>query len=192
MSFIPMAAAGLAGGLLTKGGRKALFGQGESFKQKSRLDQQQQPLYAQLQQAAMGSGAGGAFGQSSDYFRDLLSDDSQTAEMMARPEMRRFREDIIPGLAEQFAGMGSGGLTSSGFRNAAINAGTDLSERLGAIRAQLRSQGAAGLAGIGQQGLGDYTNNIFRPQTTGLLGGLAQGAGKGLGQAAGAYMMGGA
>jgi len=193
--FLPIlaaAGAGLgAGALATKGGRNALFGEGEKFQQKSRLDQQQQPLYRQLQSSAMAPGAGGAFGQSADYYRDLLSNDSQTNQMMAAPELRQFNEQIIPGLAEQFAGMGAGGLSSSGFRNAAVNAGTDLSERLGAIRAQLRSQGAAGLAGIGQAGLGDFTNNIYRPQTGGLFGGLAQGAGQGLGQAAGSYFMGG-
>lgn len=192
LPFLLAAGAGLgAGALATKGGRKALFGQGEKFQQKSRLDQQQLPLYRQLQSSAMAPGAGGAFGQSADYYRDLLSNDSQTNQMMAAPEMRRFNEDIIPGLAEQFAGMGAGGLTSSGFRNAAVNAGTDLSERLGAIRAQLRSQGAAGLSGIGAQGLGDYTNNIMRPQTSGLLGGFLQGAGKGIGQAATSYFAGG-
>ncbi len=170
---------------------EVLFGKDESFDQRSRLDQQQQPLYQQLLQAGQQPGAGGSFGQSADYYRDLLSNDSQTNQMQAAPEMRRFNEEIIPGLAEQFAGMGAGGLTSSGFRNAAINAGTDLSERLGSIRAQLRSQGAAGLAGIGQSGLGDFTNNIHRPATNGLFGSLVEGAGQGLGKAAGAYMMGG-
>lgn len=194
--FLPVLGA-LAGGagvgaLATKGGRNALFGRGESFQQRSRLDQQQQPLYQQLLQAGQQPGAGGSFGQSADYYRDLLSNDSQTNQMMAAPELRRFNEDIIPSLSEQFAGMGAGGLTSSGFRNAAINAGTDLSERLGAIRAQLRSQGAAGLAGIGQAGLGDFTNNIHRPATSGLLGGFAEGAGRGVGQAATSYFMGGA
>jgi hypothetical protein len=195
MAVLPWiaAAAGGAGtlGLTTKKGRDMLFGQNEKFQQKSRLDQQQQPLYQQLLQAGQQPGAGGSFGQSADYYRDLLSNDSQTNQMMAAPELRNFNEEIIPGLAEQFAGMGAGGLSSSGFRNAAVNAGTDLSERLGAIRAQLRSQGAAGLAGIGQAGLGDFTNNIYRPETSGLLGGLAQGAGRGLGQAAGSYFGGG-
>ena len=195
MSFLPAlgALAGGAGifGLATKTGRNALFGQNEKFQQKSRLDQQQQPLYQQLLQAGQQPGAGGSFGQSADYYRDLLNDNSQTNQMMAAPEMRRFNEEIIPGLSEQFAGMGAGGLTSSGFRNAAVNAGTDLSERLGSIRAQLRSQGAAGLAGIGAQGLGDFTNNIHRPATSGLLGGFAEGAGRGIGQAATSYFAGG-
>lgn len=192
MVFPWLLAAGAGGlaGLATKGGRNALFGRGESFQQRSRLDKAQQPLYQQLLGASQGPGAEGAFGQSADYYRDLLSNDSQTNQMLGAPEMRQFNEQIIPGLAEQFAGMGSGGLSSSGFRNAAVGAGADLAERLGSIRAQLRSQGAAGLQGIGQAGLGDFTNNIHRPATSGLLGGLAQGAGQGLGQAAGSYFLG--
>lgn len=195
MAFLPWiaAAAGGAGtlGLTTKKGRNMLFGQNEKFQQRSRLDQQQLPLYQQLLQSSMQPGAGGAFGASADYYRDLLSNDSQTNQMMAAPELRRFNEEIIPSLSEQFAGMGAGGLSSSGFRNAAVNAGTDLSERLGAIRAQLRSQGAAGLSGIGASGLGDFTNNIHRPATSGLLGGFLEGAGRGAGQAATSYFMGG-
>src|SRR5690606_16547979 len=77
------------------------------------------------------------------------------------PEMRRFNQEIIPGIAEQFAGMGSGSLSSSGFRNSAVNAGADLSERLGAIRAQLRQQAAQGLSNIGQLGLGNYNQNVY-------------------------------
>ena len=136
--------------------------------QQSLLGKEQLPGYQQLLGASQGAGAGGAFGQAADYYRDLLSDNSQTYQAMQAPEMRRFREQIVPDLSEQFAGMGSGALSSSGFRNAAVGAGTDLSERLGAIRAQLRQQGAAGLLGIGQQGLGQYNENILRPATPGF------------------------
>lgn len=164
---------------------QSLFGKPEQNYQQSTLGQEQQPLYQQLQAANMGQGAGGSFGQSADYYRDLLSDDSQSFNAFAAPEQRQFNEQTIPGLAEQFAGMGSGGLSSSGFRNAAVGAGADLSERLGAIRAQLRQQGAQGLQQLGQQGLGSFNENINRPETSGLIGGLAEGAGQGLGLAAG-------
>lgn len=168
-------------------GTDILIGKDEDNYQQSLLGPEQQGLYQQLLNAGAGAGAGGAFGDAADYYRDLLSNDSNTFNQMIAPEMRRFNENIIPGLSEQFAGMGSGALSSSGFRNAAVGAGTDLSERLGAIRAQLRSQGAAGLAGIGAQGLGQYYENIHRPATEGVLQGVAQGVGKGLGQAAGSY-----
>lgn len=172
-----------------------MFGKKEKNYQQSLLGKEQQPLYNQLQQSAMGPGGGGAFGTSADYYRDLMSNDSETANQMMAPEMRRFNQQIIPGLSEQFAGMGAGNLSSSGFRNAAVGAGTDLSERLGAMRANLRQQGAQGLMNIGQQGLGTYNQNIHRPETQGLIGGMAtgfsQGAGQGVGQMAGKFFGGG-
>lgn len=161
-----------------------LTGTPEKHKRVSTLLPEQQDLYQQLQNAGMGQGAGGAFGGAADYYRDLLSNDSQTMGQMAAPEMRKFNEEIIPGLSEQFAGMGSGGLSSSGFRNAAVNAGTDLSERLGAIRANLKSQGAAGLAGIGQMGLGNYSQDVMtQPGSQGFLSQIAPA----IGTAAGAF-----
>ena len=142
------------------------------FEQISTLRPDQMPLSQQAINAGLRPGAGGAFGTSADYYRDLLSDDSNTYKAMQAPQMRQFNEDIIPGISEQFAGMGSGGLNSSGFRNAAVNAGTDLSERLGSIRAQLRQQGAQGLQGIGQSGLQSFTENISHEPTEGALDSL--------------------
>lgn len=150
-----------------------LFGERGKYKQQSMLSPEQQQLWQQLNAAMQGQGAGGAWGQAADYYRDLLSDDSDTFNAMMAPEMRRFNEDIIPGLAEQFAGMGSGGLSSSGFRNAGIQAGTDLQERLGSLRAQLRQQGAAGLMGLGQQAMMPTVQNIFKKPRQGFLEQLA-------------------
>jgi hypothetical protein len=158
-----------------------LFGSSAKSKQISKLGPEQQGLYGQLQQALQSQGAGGAFGSTADYYRDLLDPNSQNMQQMAAPEMRNFQENIIPGLSEQFAGMGSGGLSSSGFRNAAVNAGTDLSERLGALRAQLRQQGAQGLSQLGQFGLGQFNENQYFPSSSGLLGALAPAAGMALG-----------
>lgn len=161
---------------------QSLFGKPERNYQQSTLGQNQQPLFNQLLGAGQGPGAGGAFGESADYYRSLLG--GEGFDEFAAPEMRRFQQDIIPQLAEQFSGYGGTG--SSGFRNAATQAGTDLSERLAAMRANLRGQGAAGLQNIGQAGLGSYFQNIHRPETYGLAGGFAEGAGKALGTA-GAY-----
>lgn len=151
--------------------------------QQSTLGEEQQPLYEQLQAANAGPGAGGSFGTSADYYRDLLNNDSQTFNQLSAPETRRFNEQTIPGLSEQFAGMGSGGLSSSGFRNAAVNAGTDLSERLGAIRANLRQQGAQGLQQMGQFGLGQFNENLQETAKPGLI----DYAGPALGAAATAF-----
>lgn len=153
--------------------KKTLFGDEEKLEkeQVSRLTPEQQKLHDQYGRAIQGPGAGGAFGDAADYWRDLMSSDSQTMQQLSAPENRRFNEEIIPGLSEQFAGMGSGGLSSSGFRNAAVNAGTDLSERLGAIRANLRNQGAQGLANFAQGYLNPVVENVERysPPTGGLM-----------------------
>lgn len=152
----------------------------------STLEQGQQSTKNQLFNAAAGQqGAGGAFGMSADYYRSLFDEDNDTYNKMKAPEMRQFNEQIIPGLSEQFAGMGSGGLSSSGFRNAAVGAGTDLSERLGAIRANLRQQGAAGLANIGQQALGNYSQQVHQPGTEGLVDYIGPAIGAAVGSFAG-------
>jgi hypothetical protein len=140
------------------------FGSKEKHKRVSTLRDEQEPIYQQLTGAAGGKGAGGAFGESADYYRNLLSDNPEDYQAFAAPEMRKFHEEIVPGLSEQFAGMGAGGLSSSGFRNAAVGAGTDLAERLGAIRAGLRQQGAQGLQNIGQQALGNYSEDRITQQ----------------------------
>lgn len=152
------------------------FFEGTPEKTESSFLKSQEPLFLQQQQAAQGPGAGGAFGNAADYYYNNLSNNPEDMNAFAAPEMRNFNENIIPGLSEQFAGMGAGGLSSSGFRNAAVGAGTDLSERLGALRAQLRSQSAAGLMNLGQQGLQD--RKVIRPATPGFLESAAPGIAK--------------
>lgn len=163
------------------GGLGGLFGGGNQktqFQQRPTLSKQQRPIFNQLTNAAQAPGAGGAFGDSADYYRSLLSDDSEDYNAFAAPEMRQYREQILPGIAEQFAGFGAGGLSSSGFNNAASGAGTDLAERLGAIRASLRQQGAQGLQNIGNQSLGtQFTGNFARPPAEGGFNSFGQGLG---------------
>lgn len=173
-------------GRLTMAGFKEFFlGSPGKFQQQSLLGPEQRGLYNQLLSSSMGRGAGGAFGQSADYYRDLLSNQGGDFEAFARPEMRQFQEDIIPSLAEQFAGAGYGGIGGSGFKNAATRAATDLSERLASIRASLRQNAAQGLMGLGQQGLGRFNENFYQPPTAGFLGNLATGLGGAAGKALG-------
>lgn len=152
----------------------------------STLRPEQEGLYQQLTNAGKGQGAGGAFGTSADYYRNLLSDDSADFNAFAAPQLRQFNQDIVPGISEQFAGMGAGGLSSSGFRNAQMQAGTDLAERLGAIRANLRQAGAQGLQNIGQLGLQSYSQNmVTQPGSEGFLSSVAPALGTALGTAFG-------
>ncbi len=162
------------------------FGSSPKMKQRSMLNEQQLPLSQQLYQSIASPGAGGAFGTIADYYRSLLDPNSASAQAYAAPEMRRFNEEIIPGLAEQFAGMGSGNLSSSGFRNSAVNAGADLQERLAAIRAQLQQQGASGLMGLSQFGLSpQFNENYATAGQPGFFSNVAPGVGAGIGMAVG-------
>lgn len=158
----------------------------EVREQVSNLTPGQLGIQKQLQRAAKGSGAGGAFGDSADYYRNLISDNSADLAAFSAPELRKFNEQIVPDLAEQFAGMGAGNLSSSGFRNAAVGAGADLSERLGAIRANLRQQGAQGLQNIGSQSLTPHTQwQTTQESTPGFLSTIAPAFGTAVGAAAG-------
>lgn len=167
--------------------RNFFMGTPESFEQKSTLSPEQQKLFKQLMAALQGQGAGGAFGSAADYYRGLLSDNSADIEAFAAPELRRFRQETMPGLAEQFAGFGAGSglLGSSAFKNASAMASTDLGERLAAMRAQLRMQGAAGLSNLAQQGFQPIVQNIHRPRQPGFLESAAPAIGTAVGAAVG-------
>ncbi len=162
-----------------------LFGTPSKIKQVSTLRPDQEGLSNQLVAAGKGRGGGGAFGTAADYYRDLLGDNSADFQAFAAPQLRQYNEDIVPGLSEQFAGMGAGGLTSSGFRNAQVQGATDLAERLGGIRANLRQAGAAGLQNIGQLGLQSFQQNIEQPGSEGFLSSVAPAIGTALGTAVG-------
>ena len=181
---------GLPGLLTNKKGRSGasnlLFGSPETRENVSTLRPEQEPLYNQLLQAGQGQGAGGAFGDSADYYRSLLSNDNADINAFAAPEIRRYNEQTIPGISEQFAGMGAGGLSSSGFRNAQVQGATDLAERIAQLRAGLRQSGASGLQNIGQLGLQSYSQNMTtQPGSEGLLSSLAPAAGTAAGAAIG-------
>lgn len=159
--------------------KKFLFGTPEKRENVSTLRPEQEGLYNQLINAGQNRGAGGAFGTSADYYRNLLSDDSSDFNSFAAPQLRQYYQDIVPNISEQFAGMGSGGLSSSGFRNSQMQGATDLSERLGAIRASLRQQGAQGLQNLGQLGLQNFSQNmVTKPGTQGFLSSISSGLGK--------------
>ncbi len=161
-------------------------GNNEQRENVSNLRPEQEGLYNQLQGAAQGGGNGGAFGDAANYYRNNLSDNPADFNSFAAPALRQYNEDIVPGLSEQFAGMGAGGLSSSGFQNAQIQGATDLSERLGALRANLRQSSAQGLQNIGQQGLGQYSNNMATTQSSpGFLSQAAPIAGAAAGLALG-------
>lgn len=160
----------------------------ESF---STLNPQQNQGFNQLIQMLRGQlgQSQGLFSQGSNYLQNLLSGSPESTQAFEAPAMRQFNQQIIPGIAERFAGQG--GLSSSGFQNALGSAGADLSERLAALRGGLQNQAAGQALGYAQQPqsnlqnlLGMNTQGIAPEQMSflqQLLVALSGGAGQGLG-----------
>lgn len=168
----------------TPAGKKFFGGSPGKVKNVPSLLPEQRPLYEQAVNAGLQPGAGGAFGEAADYYRNQMGETPGDYDRFAAPALRQYNQDIIPGISEQFAGMGAGGLSSSGFRNAQIQGATDLSERLGALRAQLRQNAAQGLTNIGQIGLQSFSQPMQTQQgSSGFFSNIAPA----IGQAAGTY-----
>ena len=173
---------GLAPKSWNKKASNFFMGTPEKRENVSLLTDRQQGLHDQLMNSLNQQGAEGSFGNIADYYRNLLSDDSADYNSFSAPMLRQYNEDIVPGLSEQFAGMGSGGLSSSGFRNAQIQGATDLSERLGALRSGLRQQGIQGLQNLGTLGLQPISQNmVTQPGTQGFISSVAPVVGNAIG-----------
>ncbi len=136
----------------------------------------------------------------SSYLQNLLSGaPNATAEFNA-PYLQQFQQQIVPGLSERFAGMGTGAgaLASSGFNQTMAQAGSGLQSTLAALRQQLMGQASQQALGYAQQPWankyqGLQTNafeNVNTPDTPGFLGtfgpALLQGALTAFGGPAGA------
>jgi len=152
--------------------RNFLFGKKEKMmKQELFSPEQEQFLNMILKgtQPGMSSGI--------DYLTQMLSGSKESTEDFEAPYMRQFEEQTIPGIAERFAGVDA--QSSSAFGQSLGQAGAGLQENLAALREGLRGQALSQLQGISGMGLGQRFENMFRPGTTGVIGGMAQGAAKG-------------
>ena len=185
-----------------------LFGQPERIQQVSRLAPTQQGAFEKF---------GGALGQSemptslaqsplyqsgSNYLQNLYSQSPDAFERFKAPYMRQFQQEVIPGIASRFAGMGTGGgLSSSGFQQALARAGEGLSTNLASQLEGMKMNLLPQLMGFAQSPMNQYQNlfaslmgispfeNIFRPATQGFLQqalssglqGLGMGTGMGFG-----------
>lgn len=140
------------------------FGKPERTKKVPTLAPEQQQFLNQILSQLMQT-TPGAF----QYIQDLLSESPEAAERFGAPARREFQEQIVPQLAERFAGVG--GLSSSGFQQALGQAGAGLAERLTAMREGLRPGALSALSGLGQLGLGTQT---FQQQRIGGQPGFLQ------------------
>lgn len=172
-----------------------LFGNKDQFKTMPTVSGQQGAFLNSLLSQLMGmQGAGGTYGQSQDYLSQMLSGSPEAYERFAAPHQTHFNEKILPGIAERFSGLG-GGLgggagSSSGFGQALGGAASQYGSNLAGLYAQLQQQAAQQAMGqygnLSQLGLGTRTfENMYRPGSTGAVGGLLSGIGQGVGSGLG-------
>ncbi len=156
---------------------KFLFGSKPKVKTQSLFTPQQNAYQSTLLQGLQQPTEAGL-----EYLLRLLRGDSESFDEFADPEMRRFQEEILPMISERFAGLGA--LNSSGFQNATVGAGRQLSENLARLKAELKQGALSQLSNFGQQGLQQSQTTYQTPGSRGLLSGLLQGGLQGFNAAA--------
>lgn len=165
-----------------------LFGGGDRLEKIDNFSPEQKSAYQQIMNSLFGGadGQGGAYGQSMKNLMDLLDPSSDAYERMSAPYMRQFNEEIIPGLAEQYAGLSpmGGALSSSGFGQALGSAAGGLQERLAALRQQGMQQAGQQIQQQGNQAM-QYQPFQYRQTQggAGILPSLLSGLTGSLGQA---------
>lgn len=186
------------------GGSQGLGGSPDKFSRTRTMTRPQTNFLNQLYQGG-GLESSPLYQQGSNYLSDLLSGSPENYANFEAPYMQNFQQNIIPQIAERFAGMGTGAgaSSSSALYNALAQAGRGLQTDLAGLRSGLQNQSASQglqyaqlpfsqrLAGLsaqpyqttyqpGQPGL--FTNVL-----SGLLGGVSGGFGQGFGQAGADY-----
>jgi hypothetical protein len=187
-----------------------LFGHGDKFKQLPTMNQGQQGLFDMLSRYLQGYQGGGGergvpqgigqtqpFQQGQQYLQNLYGQSPEAFDRLKQPYMNQFNQEIVPGIAERFSGMGSGSWGSSGLNQALGQAGANLSAALGSQFENQRAQMFPQLQQYGQAPMDQYRQllsqilgqntfeNTYQPGNTGFFGGALQGLGQGLGGALG-------
>lgn len=159
------------------------MGTSGGYKQLSTQNPQQQQLFSQLMQ-----GLQGAQGSGMDWLQGILSGGQSAFDAYEAPYKRQFEQETVPGIAERFAGMGSGGAqSSSAFNQTMGQAGSELTENLAALRGGLQQNALSSLQGMMQQGYQPTFENIYQQPTQGIIPGMLSQAAAGAGQGVGMY-----
>lgn len=184
---------------MTGGGGNILTGQPDAYKQlPTKTPQQQNVLSQYANQFNQLGGAGGNLERATSILGNILSGDEGTFNKFAAPYMQQFEQQLVPQLAERFAGLGGahggGALQSSGFAQALGGAGANLQSTLANLFANLQRGTANDVFGqynqLAQTALGASPfENIRERGNTGVLGGLASGLSEGAGKKGGQEIM---
>ena len=138
-----------------------LFGGPDKLKKIPTGTQEQQNLHGGVIQNAMNmSQPGGGYDLANQYYNNILGPNQQQSyDQFASPYMQQFEEQILPQIAERFAGAGA--LSSSGFGQALGGAASGLQSMLAQLFSQL--QGQAAQAQYGQYNQQTQTGLNYQP-----------------------------
>jgi hypothetical protein len=162
--------------------KEILFGKKDKIKKASTLSPEQDQLLKLIHEG-LTSGEG-AFG---DLFGAF--DEESFNKGVTQPELKNFRENILPELQEKFISKNQ--VLGSGLQRAQTKAGVDLQSKLAELMYQAKQdKGKMQLAGL-QTGLGTKPfENIYKQGSTGAIPGAIQGLISGGAKAAGASIAG--
>jgi hypothetical protein len=127
---------------------------------------------------------GGGLDLANKYDQSLLGNGPEAFNQFSSPYLKQFEEEILPQIAERFAGMGA--LSSSGFGQSLGGSASSLQSNLAQLFAQLQGQAAGRQQGqfgnLSQLGL-NYSPFSYEKQkgSSGVFAPLATAAGTALG-----------
>ncbi len=177
-----------------------LFGSPDKLNKVPTGTPEQEQLHNNILSQAMGmTQNNGGYKQAQDYYSNLLGPNRQQAfDQFSQPYMQQFQEQILPMIAERFAG--NGALSSSGFGQAVGGAGAGLQGQLAKLFSQLQSEAASNQTNqfnnLAQTGLNHQQFAYNQEEGSGgflgnILGGLSGALGGPLGNALGQGVVGG-
>ncbi len=180
----PATIALLSGAMSAGGGiLGGMFGGSGGMKAQNIYNKNQRNFLDNQQRQAEEMQNGGGYSQAMQQLMQYLNPSSEAFDQFSAPYMNQFNEQIVPGLAERFAGlgggMGMGGLASSGFGQAIGGAGAGLIAQLAKLKGDMGNNAINSL-------LGQYNNlsqNALKPRKN--FYSQDQGNASGLGQAMG-------
>ena len=171
-----------------------LFGGDDQYTKLDTKTQGQNDFFNDYIQRAQSQGAGG-YNLANDYFNQFLGpNQGQAYDKFSQPYLQQFNEQMLPQIAERFAGAGA--LSSSGFGQALGGAASGLQGQLAALFSQLQGKAAQQQYGqynqMAQTGL-NYSPFDYRkkPGNSGLFDTLFSGIAGGMGNPIGAGLAGG-
>ena len=121
-----------------------IFGSSPSLSKKPTGTKEQQAFGQNLiQQLMQMQQPGGGFNQAQNYYSGILGQQGGQGEaykQFSDPYMQQFNEQILPGIAERFAGAGA--LSSSGFGQSLGGAASGLQSQLAQLFSSLQNNAA--------------------------------------------------